>query len=147
MPPRRNRVTDDSERTISARIRRDTDLRILYFDNHRGEIDQRLDELAEEWDIERACQANGAALAMAGAAIAVLGGRRRWVVLSALASGFLFQHAMQGRSAPVAALRRLGFRTAAEIEDERRTLMALRGDFADLPHRGGRSRTTLRVAR
>ena len=147
MPSSRNRVPDNTEQAINARIRRDTEMRIQYFDSHRDEIDDRLHELDEEWDIERTIEANAAALAFTGATLALLRGRRRWLALSALVSGFLFQHATQGWCPPVPALRRLGFRTAYEIEEERRALMALRGDFDDLPKRDGRTRSALRVAR
>jgi hypothetical protein len=38
----------------------------------------------------------------------------------------LFQHAVQGWCPPVPILRRMGFRTIYEIEQERRELLALR---------------------
>lgn len=44
-------------------------------------------------------------------------------------TGFLFQHAIQGWCPPLPILRRLGFRTAEEINQERYALKALRGDF------------------
>jgi len=50
-------------------------------------------------------------------------------MLPALVTGFLFQHAVQGWCPPVPVLRRLGFRTSYEIEEERQALKALRGDF------------------
>jgi hypothetical protein len=43
--------------------------------------------------------------------------------------GFLFQHAIEGWCPPVPILRRLGFRTAREIDIERVALKTLRGDF------------------
>ncbi len=46
-----------------------------------------------------------------------------------LVSGFLFQHAIEGWCPPVPILRRLGFRTSYEIDEERQALKALRGDF------------------
>ena len=45
---------------------------------------------------------------------------RRWFALPALVTLFLFQHAIQGWCPPVPILRRLGFRTSYEIEEERR---------------------------
>jgi hypothetical protein len=55
--------------------------------------------------------------------------RKRWLVLPGLVGAFLFQHALQGWCPPVPVLRRLGYRTAREIETERVALKALRGDF------------------
>jgi hypothetical protein len=91
-------------------------------------IPQRLKELDEEWDIERAIEANASALAFAGTALGATADRR-WLILPALVTAFLFQHAVQGWCPPVPILRRLGFRTAHEIEQERHALKALRGDF------------------
>ena len=52
-----------------------------------------------------------------------------WFALPALVTAFLFQHAVQGWCPPVPVLRRMGFRAAHEIEQERTALKALRGDF------------------
>ena len=92
------------------------------------EIPVRLRELKQEWDIERAIEANASALALTGTALGATQDRR-WLILPVLVTAFLFQHAIQGWCPPVPILRRLGFRTAHEIEQERTALMALRGDF------------------
>ena len=57
---------------------------------------------------------------------------RRFLVLSALAGGLLLLNAALGRGPPLPFLRRPGRRTAAEINQERYALKALRGDFDDL---------------
>jgi hypothetical protein len=44
-------------------------------------------------------------------------------------AALLLQHALQGWCPPIPLLRRLGFRTEAEINRERYALKALRGDF------------------
>ena len=92
-----------------------------------GRIPQRLKELDEEWDIERAIEANSA-LAFTGVVLGATADRR-WLILPAVVTAFLFQHAIQGWCPPVPILRRLGFRTAHEIEKERHALKAIRGDF------------------
>jgi hypothetical protein len=56
-------------------------------------------------------------------------GRSRWFLLPAAASGFLLQHAVQGWCPPIPVLRRLGFRTSFEIDQERQALKLLRGDY------------------
>ena len=53
-----------------------------------------------------------------------------WLLIPALVTIFLFQHAVQGWCPPVPSLRRMGFRTSYEIELERNALKALRGDYA-----------------
>ena len=97
-----------------------------------AEIKQRLKDLDREWDIERTLEANAASACLVGL---TLGGfvDRRFFVLPALVAGFLLQHAAQGWCPPVPLLRRLGFRTASEIDEERYALKALRGDFQVTP--------------
>ena len=112
---------------INARISRETQASLTYFRAHPGEIDDRLDELDEEWDLERAIQAHAAGVAIFGLAMSVLGGRR-WFVLPAAASGTLLQQAVHGWCPQLPVFRRLGFRTAQEIEDERHALLALRDE-------------------
>lgn len=95
-------------------------------------IERRLRQLDEEWDIERAIEANAATLALAGTVLSMTHDRR-WAFLPLAVTGFLLQHATQGWCPPVPILRSLGFRTQGEIERERYALKAIRGDFDDLP--------------
>jgi hypothetical protein len=53
----------------------------------------------------------------------------RFYLLPGLVGAFLLQHAIQGWCPPVPIFRRLGFRTAGEIDEERYALKDLRGDF------------------
>lgn len=84
--------------------------------------------LVREWDIERTLEANASTLAFTATMLAATIDRR-WLALPAIVTGFLFQHAMQGWCPPLPILRRLGFRTAEEKNQERYALKALRGDF------------------
>ena len=91
-------------------------------------ITRRIGELDEEWDIERAIEANAATASLVGLTFGLLG-RSRWFLLPAAVSGFLLQHAVQGWCPPIPVLRRLGFRTSFEIEQERQALKLIRGDY------------------
>lgn len=124
----RERVPLSTDAEINAKIRERMEERIRYYAKHPKKIRKRLRELDEEWDIERAIEANAAALAFGGLALGVTYDRR-WLALPALVTAFLFQHAIQGWCPPVPILRRLGFRTSYEIEQERTALKAIRGDF------------------
>jgi hypothetical protein len=128
MPTTRNRVPAHSHHQTNERIRRGISNCVQYYADHKEEIPARLTQLDREWDIERAIEANASALAIAGVALAA-GHDRRWLVLPGVVAGFLMQHAIQGCCPPVPVLRKLGFRTSYEIEEERRALKALRGDF------------------
>lgn len=126
-----NRVVINTAEAINRRIRRETEARVRALAADPAGIEQRLEELEEEWDIERVLETNASALAFAGLALGVAVDRK-WLALPALVTAFLFQHAVQGWCPPVPVLRRFSVRTAREIEDERTALKALRGDFATL---------------
>jgi hypothetical protein len=126
----RHRVPAHTDEQVNRRIRAETKRNVHFYSLHREQIPQRLQELDEEWDIERAIEANAAAIAFTGVALAATRGRG-WLALPALVTAFLFQHAVQGWCPPVPVLRRFGFRTSYEIEEERQALKALRGDFIE----------------
>lgn len=128
IPGTQERVPLHTAEDVNRRIARETQERLVYFSEHLDEIPRRLKELDQEWDIERSLEANAAALAFTGTALGVAG-RRGWFLLPAAVTAFLFQHAVQGWCPPLPVLRRLGFRTAQEIERERNGLKALRGDY------------------
>lgn len=143
MPTSRDRVPSHTRDDVNRRIRRRTARNVHYYSTHRDQISRRLRQLDREWDIERAIEANAATLGFVGVALGTAHDRR-WLALPALVTGFLFQHALQGWCPPVPVLRRLGFRTAFEIEVERQALKALRGDYEKA---AGSRRGALRAAR
>jgi hypothetical protein len=100
-------------------------------------IDERIRELEREWDVERTLEANAATVSLAGVALG-FAVDRRFFLLPGLVAAFLLQHALQGWCPPLPLLRRLGIRTAREIQDEILALRILRGDFlehVDTPER------------
>jgi hypothetical protein len=123
-----NRVPRHTAEEINARIERETDERVAKLAENPGGIPHRLRELDEEWDIERLLEANASVLTFTGAALGA-SVDRRWLAVPLVVGAFLFQHAIQGWCPPVPIFRRLGFRTAREIDIERVALKALRGDF------------------
>jgi hypothetical protein len=99
-----------------------------YKSSSRSEIQLRLAELDHEWDIERTIEANASTIMLAGLGLGAFVDRR-FFALPAVVAAFLLQHALQGWCPPVPILRRLGFRTQTEIDEEKYALKALRGDF------------------
>ncbi len=101
---------------------------VNYYYNDREEIERRLVELDNEWDVERVLQATAAGLTLTGV---LLGTRqnRNWLSLPVIASSFLLSHAIAGWCPPLPLLKALGFRERAEIDKEKYALKALRGDF------------------
>jgi hypothetical protein len=138
LPATTERVPLHTADAVNRRLRQETESRVAYFAEHPDEIDARVGELDREWDIERVLEANASMIAFAGVALGATVDRR-WLALPALVTAFLFQHAVQGWCPPIPVLRRLGVRTASEIDEERYALKALRGDFTDIPARNDSS--------
>ncbi len=137
LPATNHRVSQHTCEEINAQIAEETQDRIAYYSTRSpSEVSQRLEELNQEWDIERALECNASALAFTGVVLAATVDRK-WLALPALVTGFLFQHALQGWCPPLPVLRRVGFRTSAEINEERYALKALRGDFQRIISRDG----------
>lgn len=138
-PATGDRVALATNPEVNMEIRQSTDDRVVEL-AHAGNdaINRRLEQLDGEWDIERALEANAATLALAGV---VLGATvdRKFYAVSGIVAGFLLQHALQGWCPPLGILRRMGIRTAREIEHERCALKALRGDFAAIAAGGTES--------
>jgi hypothetical protein len=103
----------------------------LYSGKPRALINDRLNELDDEWDVERVLETNASTLALTGVALSIAV-NRKWLLLTAGVLGFLFVHGTQGWCPPLPVLRRLGIRTRDEINRERFALKYLRGDFSDL---------------
>ncbi len=124
LPSTADRVPRHTAPEVNARIRRRTEQNLLRYRNAPPEaIERRLAELAHEWDIERAIEANAAAIALVGILLGAF--VDVWFLLLPAAVGvFLLQHALQGWCPPVPILRRLGFRTSREIFEERLALLA-----------------------
>jgi hypothetical protein len=128
MPTTVDRVPRHTSADVNQDIQHAADARVRHYAANPAGIDRRLRELDEEWDIERLLETNASALAFTGVALGATVDKR-WLILPALVTAFLFQHAVQGWCPPVPILRRLAFRTAREIDVERSALKALRGDF------------------
>ena len=132
LPTTVDRVSNQTCEFVNDRIRLQTEQNIARL-KHAGPtaIARRLEELDAEWDIERTLEANAASVSLLGVTLGATVDRR-WLALPAVVGAFLLQHALQGWCPPLPVFRRLGFRTASEIDYERYALKALRGDFADI---------------
>lgn len=128
VPPTTERVPRHTDQDLNEAIIRQTDNNVGRYAEDPGRIDMRLKELDREWDIERALEANAAAVSLIGLSLGRLV-NRRWYLLPAAVATFLLQHAVQGWCPPVGLFRRLGVRTQREIDEERYALKVLRGDF------------------
>ncbi|MBX3300652.1 MAG: DUF2892 domain-containing protein [Nitrospira sp.] len=133
MIPTTTRVEQHTDEAVNEEIQRQIEQRIASVGKQgEYEINRRLEKLDQEWDMERTLEANAATIALVGLGLGALV-NRRFFILPAVVAGFLLQHAVQGWCPPVPFFRRLGIRTAREIDSERYGLKAIRGDFEDLP--------------
>ena len=126
-----DRIRDHTPPRVNRRIDQKTaaDLERLLAGDAMA-ISRRFDELDREWDIDRAVMA---VLSLVGGANALFS-LRRWLAgqkpgrsaaFLGIQLAFLFHHARSGWCPPVSVLRRLGFRTRMEIEEEKRALLEL----------------------
>lgn len=118
-----DRVPEHTAPDVNRRIERRTRRSVKYFRKHPEQIPARLDELDREWDVERALALGSSCLSLIGVSLA-LAGRRRWLLLTLGVQAFYLQHTVQGWCPPLPVFRRLGFRTPAEIDEERCALTA-----------------------
>jgi hypothetical protein len=132
IPSTVERVPVHTAPNVNERIRRQTRDNVLRAaaDGPLA-IERRLGELDREWDIERTLEANAATASLVGLTLGATV-NKKFFILPAIVGGFLLQHAVQGWCPPVPILRRMGFRTQSEIEQERYALKALRGDFQNV---------------
>ncbi|RZL00262.1 MAG: DUF2892 domain-containing protein [Rubrivivax sp.] len=125
--PTARRITDNTAPEVNQQIQRRTQARVeLLAGEGAAAIERRLKALDEEWDVERCLETGAASLTLLGTTLGVAV-NRKWLLLPAGVAAFLLQHAIQGWCPPLPVFRRLGVRTADEINEERTQLKALLG--------------------
>ncbi len=124
----RHHTSSQSQRQIDRKMA----MSLAYYRERPREIPQRLAELDREWDVERTLALNSSILSLLGL-LRVLTGRPMWLIVPLVVQGFFLQHTLQGYCPPLVVLRKLGFRTPAEIDAERCALRQIgdeaQGDF------------------
>lgn len=127
-----DRVRRHTAASVLASIDADTRASLLRCAQaQNGVIDERLRVLEREWDIDRIIETEAPIAGLVGIALGVLANRRLLVVPGVIAA-MMCLFATTGRYPLSPILRRMGVRTANEIQRERYALKALRGDFAGL---------------
>ncbi len=93
-----------------------------------SKVNLRLRELDKEWDLEKTLEINASTAILTGMILGTVGDKK-WYLLPTAVAGFLLQNSLMGWSVPKVVFRFLGFRSKREIEEERQSLIALRGDY------------------
>ena len=117
-----DRVRSMSSESANRRIDRTTGESIARaVAGGRTAMEQRLSELQQEWNVDRALVLNFSVLVLAQ----LIAARRdrRWLWGPLLQTPFLIMHATVGWCPPVLWFRPLGFRTRFEIQAEREALL------------------------
>lgn len=117
----REATPDRINREIDQKMK--ADIKGFSADNPTA-IRNRLHELDKEWDIERALELNASVIAFTGVLLGATV-NKKWLILPAVVTTFLGQHAIQGWCPPVPVFRRLGIRTQKEIQAERHALIGM----------------------
>ena len=119
-----------TSQAVQQRLDASLEERIRFYASQSKEaISRRLEELNQEWDIDRMMLTSAAGLALGGVVLSFLGGGKKYLLLSGGVLGCLLWHGSQGWCFAATGLRRFGLRTRAEIDAERYALKLLRGDF------------------
>jgi hypothetical protein len=74
IPSTAERVPAHTAKRINARIHQEMLQRLNHYQRHPEEINQRLSELDQEWDIERTLEANASALISSSVLLSLLWG-------------------------------------------------------------------------
>src|SRR6266513_1520009 len=122
-----DRVRAHTARHVNDEIERHTEQDVVRLagQGHAG-ISRRIEQLEQEWDIERYLEMNASALAFSGVILGLFV-NKKFFALPCIVLPFLFQHAVQGWCPPIPMFRRRGVRTRREIDAEKFALKALRG--------------------
>ena len=119
----RERVRDSTNSKSNAAIDQKTEKNInRYSQLSKYDIQDRIIALEKEWDIERTLAFNASIMAFTGVVLSVTT-NRKWLILPALVTAVLAQHAIQGWCPPLPLLRKMKVRTRQEIDREKYALM------------------------
>ena len=138
-----DRVRANTAAEVNRRVDEQIERNIRHYSGQtKEEIYRRIQDLDEEWDIERVLETMASSFSLTGI---VLGATvdRKWFLVPTIVLSFLLMHAIQGWCPPLPILRSLGIRTREEIDRERYALKALAGDFAGISKDPSRAEQTL----
>jgi hypothetical protein len=138
-----DRVRANTAAEVNRRVDEQIERNIRHYSGQtKEEIYRRIQDLDQEWDIERVLETMASSFSLTGI---VLGATvdRKWFLVPTIVLSFLLVHAIQGWCPPLPILRSLGIRTREEIDRERYALKALAGDFAGISKDPSRAEQTL----
>lgn len=127
-----DRARRHTARSVLRRIDDDTLDHLMEVGQKPETASRRLEALDREWDIDRTIEAEAATMGLIGLALGAFV-RPAFLAMPATVGAAIFLFGTRGIYPLLPIFRRLGIRTAREIERERYAVKALRGDFDSLP--------------
>lgn len=100
-----------------------------YKNSGEAVLSDKIDKLNQEWDTERVLETNAASVVLLSSIMGYKKKKCCWFMLTGAIGFFLLQHALQGWCPPLPVIRKLGVRTAEEINQEKTLFKLIRGDF------------------
>lgn len=130
LPPTTKKAASHTCSKVNQDIRNKT-IRCIntYKDSSEAILSQKIKKLDHEWDTERLLETNAASIVLFSS---IMGYKRKkccWFFLTGAVGFFLLQHALQGWCPPLPVIRRLGVRSAEEINQEKTVFKLIKGDF------------------
>ncbi len=130
LPSTTQRVATYTNPDVNEMIRNNTIDNLASLEDAEEEaLTRRIQNLNNEWDMERFVEAR-AALCVMTTSLFGLSKNKYWSFLTMVAGTFLLQHALIGWCPTAPIMRKMGIRTAEEINQEKMALKMLRKDFA-----------------
>ncbi|MCI1960161.1 MAG: DUF2892 domain-containing protein [Clostridia bacterium] len=93
-------------------------------------ISEKLNNLNYEWDTERVLETNAATVVFLSSVLGLCKRRYCCFLLTGIIGICLLNHALFGWCPPLPIIRKMGVRTAEEINNEKTVFKLIRGDFS-----------------
>lgn len=134
LPPTTKKVAINTHPNSNTNIRNNTLRRINVYKNSSDKIlSDNIEKLNNEWDVERVLGAHAACMILGSTIMGLKTNKKYWFLLTGTVGLFLAQHALQGWCPTVPLARKMGIRTAEEINNEKIVYKLLREDFNNTP--------------
>jgi hypothetical protein len=127
-----DRVRRHTAASVLRRIDDDTVSHLAEVARRPDSAPGRLHALDREWDVDRVLETEAASVGLLGLGLGVLVSPR-YLAVPAVVGAAVLLFAARGLYPLLPLFRRLGVRSAREIERERYAVKALRGDFNAMP--------------
>ena len=125
----RRNTTQDVNQQLDRRM--EDRVRGYALRDDEAETSNRIEELEQEWSIERLIETEASVMGLTGLGLGAFV-NRKFLALPAFVGAMVLLHGVQGWYPMLPLFRRLGFRSREEIDREKFAMKVLRGDFDDI---------------